>query len=70
MNKENTFNTFIKLVYPPIYKDTWGIRLFRVVGWFISVFSLPTVGIGIFVFIVWFGLLQRSINYIIYSKWV
>jgi len=65
MDKEGIYNA----IYPPIYKNVMWLRLSRVIGWILSVGTIWLVGLGILVFIVYFGLIERLLVFIVYDNW-
>ena len=69
MKNNKQKNKWYWWAYPPIYKNNKGWRIFRVIGWFISITGLIFLGLGLIFFILYFGLLQRAMIYIQTGHW-
>ncbi len=63
---------FLFLVYPKIYKNTWWLRLIRILGWILSILTLVIISwapwVALIVFIVFFSIIQRLVIYIVYGS--
>lgn len=61
----------IKKIYPPVRQDVRWHRIMKVVGWTLSIISIWFFPIT---FVIYFGLIQRAILYIVYGdnkeKWL
>lgn len=65
ISKKNMWQRFLGLVYPKVRQDKMWHRLIFVFGWLISIVSLIWFPIT---FIVYFGIIQRGIYFIVYGE--
>ena len=56
-----------ELVYPSMYKNTKALRFARVLGWTLSIAVVWFYGLGISIFLIYFGVIQRVVAYILYG---
>jgi hypothetical protein len=56
---------FLKYIYPVVRQDKRWHRIVKVVGWTISIISLTFFPL---VFVIYFGVIQRAIFYIVYGE--
>ena len=63
--KETKWKKLLLRIYPPVRQDKLWLRIMRVVGWTLSILSVTLFPIT---FVLYFGVIQRVILYIVYGN--